>query len=611
LNILQNHLVLIVNQKNQQIINHIKHIRKNVDDNAIALKAYRIEKIISTYQSIFNKFVKILDRQKSSAVDMQQSLEKFKNELLSYIDHESEIVQQNVNTVEQITIAALVFIILAGVLTSIVVTRLITRPINLLKASAREIEVGNFETSVKIVSKDEIGELGKIFNLMVKQLKTNFTTLNSYQEHLEDKVKLRTLDLENEIEDRKKIETELIKEKQFNGLMLHWIESIVVILDFKGHVILFNKAAEACSGYKFEEVMNRPFWEFLIMPEEREAVERVIKNMNKEGITNVFQNYWLTKHSKKRLIIWHNTILSEPEGETKFILSTGHDITEKKKAEEALQNAHDKLELRVKERTEELNQSLVVLKQSQDELIRAERLIALGNMVSGVAHEINTPVGVAYTESTFLGEETKIIQRDLRSDQITKSQLEKFLSLIAESTASISRNLSRASGLIGSFKQVAVDQASEHKRKFKLKEYLDEVLLSLQSKLKQTKHQIEIECEEIEINSYPGIFSQIITNFIFNSLLHAFKENDQGTMLFNIFLKNEFLHFIYQDSGKGMEEKVLKQIFDPFFTTKRNQGGTGLGLNIVYNLVTQKLNGKIKCVSSPGKGTKFMIEIPL
>ncbi len=155
-------------------------------------------------------------------------------------------------------------------------------------------------------------------------------------------------------------------------------------------------------------------------------------------------------------------------------------------------------------------------------------------------------------------------------------------------------------------------QTTEERRLFKIKEYLDGVILSLKPELKRTKHNIIIECpEDLAINNHPGDFAQITTNLIINSLLHAFDGIDQGEIKFRIKLENNHLIFHYSDDGIGMDAKTVKQVFDPFFTTKRNRGGTGLGMQIVYNIVTQKLNGDISCNSSLGKGVEFLIKVPL
>ena len=173
-------------------------------------------------------------------------------------------------------------------------------------------------------------------------------------------------------------------------------------------------------------------------------------------------------------------------------------------------------------------------------------------------------------------------------------------------------NLNRASELIRSFKKVAVDQTSEQRRRFRLKEYLAEVLLSLRPKLKKSRVVVEVRCPDgLEIESYPGVFSQIITNLVVNSLTHAFEPDQRGRIVFDLKVENAYLSFDYTDDGKGMGSEILGKIFEPFFTTTRSKGGTGLGLHILYNLVTQTLGGSVRCESAPGRGTTFHIILPL
>jgi signal transduction histidine kinase len=176
----------------------------------------------------------------------------------------------------------------------------------------------------------------------------------------------------------------------------------------------------------------------------------------------------------------------------------------------------------------------------------------------------------------------------------------------------ILNNLQRAAELIQSFKQVAVDQSSEARRVFPVKAYVEEVLLSLRPKLKRTQHSVELYGDEgLSLNSYPGVFSQIVTNLVLNSLIHAYGPDEQGRLTFTFKQENDRLIFEYADDGRGIPPENLSKIFDPFFTTKRGQGGSGLGLHIIYNLVTQKLGGVIRCESEGGQGTRFIIETPI
>ncbi|MBL4936042.1 sensor histidine kinase [Clostridium sp. YIM B02515] len=289
------------------------------------------------------------------------------------------------------------------------------------------------------------------------------------------------------------------------------------------------------------------------------------------------------------------------------------------KSKEEISELNRNLEQRVIDRTKELEESNIELKEAldklrvtQDQLIQSEKMVALGGLVAGVSHEINTPIGVSVTAASYLQEKTKEFYEVFKSNSLKKSDLEKYLNTSAESSEAILSNLQRASELVKSFKQVAVDQSSEIKRRFKIYEYVNQILLSLRPKLKKTKITIGINCDEnIEIESFPGAFSQIVTNFVMNSLIHAFEEGQEGTIIFDFEKKDNNIIFTYSDNGKGMDNDIVSKIFDPFFTTKRGKGGTGLGLNIVYNIVTQTLKGTIICESEPALGTIFKITFPI
>jgi signal transduction histidine kinase len=277
---------------------------------------------------------------------------------------------------------------------------------------------------------------------------------------------------------------------------------------------------------------------------------------------------------------------------------------------------YNNLEQKVAERTQELSAALDHLKTTQSKLVEAEKMASLGNLVAGVAHEINTPVGLGVTGASQLEMITKELTDLFENKRMKRSDLQKYLASANNISDLILRNLNRAAQLVQSFKQVAVDQVSEQQRRFALKEYLHEVVLSLKPQLKNTHHQVVIDCDEdIVLFSYPGLFSQIVSNFIMNSLIHGFKNRSEGQMNINARLadgeEGKSLIMCYSDNGAGMSEDVVQNIFEPFFTTNRHGGGTGLGLHIVFNLVTHKLNGTIRCESSFGQGTTFFLEIPV
>ncbi len=270
------------------------------------------------------------------------------------------------------------------------------------------------------------------------------------------------------------------------------------------------------------------------------------------------------------------------------------------------------LEAKVKERTKELQKTLQNLKDTQNMLIQSEKMSSLGNLVAGIAHETNTPLGIAVTSASHLYEKSKEIRKSYQENKLKKSELENFFKVAEEDIQLIEINLKRASELIHSFKQVAADQSSETKRNINLAKYLNEIAISLKPKLKKTGHNLEIKCpESIEIESYPGALSRIISNLVINSITHAFDENQAGRMEINVEIREETLVIEYSDNGMGMPPEVKNNIFEPFYTTDRRGGSTGLGMHIVYNTVTSTLNGSIKCESEKNKGTRFIIEIPI
>ena len=270
------------------------------------------------------------------------------------------------------------------------------------------------------------------------------------------------------------------------------------------------------------------------------------------------------------------------------------------------------LENKVYERTKELEVSLANLQTTQEQLVEQEKMASLGELVAGVAHEINTPIGVGITAVSHLRESIERINKAFNGGTLTKAQFTDMLTAILESANIVESNLSRAADLVKAFKAVAVDQSSAEPRLFALKSYVQDILTSLRPKLKRTHHTIEIDIpEDLDLYCDPGVISQIITNLIMNSLHHGFTEGDTGVISIRAYIESETLHLNYEDNGQGIEEGILKRLFDPFVTTKRGQGGSGLGTHIIYNLVTQALGGRIHCTSELNKGAHFEIKLPL
>lgn len=298
---------------------------------------------------------------------------------------------------------------------------------------------------------------------------------------------------------------------------------------------------------------------------------------------------------------------------------TEQQITKLRSAESEIRQLNLDLEQKINDRTQALktsNQDLLntlsTLHQYQNQIVETEKMASLGQMVAGVAHEVNTPIGLGVTASTLMQDKLAEIQKAFDDKKLTSNQLAKFLGESAENLGIIYRNLERAANLIRSFKQVAVDQSNDNRRYFNMHQLLNEVLLSLRPNLKKTQHQVILHCDEnLEVESKPGPISQILINLIMNSLIHAFEHTEHGTMTISVTLANSRCYLHYKDNGAGVPENIKKRIFDPFVTTKRGEGGSGLGMHLVYNLVTQALNGKIQLESSLGHGIDIQIDFPV
>lgn len=265
----------------------------------------------------------------------------------------------------------------------------------------------------------------------------------------------------------------------------------------------------------------------------------------------------------------------------------------------------------LKRKNRELTATIQRLNETREQLITSEKMASLGKLVAGVAHEINTPVGSSLTGITHLSSQTAAIAALLESDELSREELDEYLHESRESGRLIEQELRRASQLIRSFKQVSADRSSQMRRIFDVKDYLQDIVLSMRNLLKKRRVQLILDCPGgIILDSYPGSFSQILNNLIMNSLVHAYNDEDTGIMTIRIREEAGDLLLVFSDDGRGIPERDRKKIFDPFFTTAHDRGGTGLGLNIVYNIVTNTLGGQILCESREREGTSFTIRFP-
>lgn len=354
-----------------------------------------------------------------------------------------------------------------------------------------------------------------------------------------------------------------------------------------------------------------------IHPDDLSAFKSAVR-AHLKGETPVFESSYRTPDAQGHwtwVLTRGRVVDRNAEGRALRMVGTTHDISALKSAEAALRKLNDELESRVDRRTadlsvanRELKETLDRLTHTQGQLVEAERLASLGGLVAGVAHEINTPIGISVTAASHLEEEATRISRLTQSGELKRSDLQRFEQASLESSRLILRNLQRAAQLVRSFKQVAVDQTDEARRVVDLEVCINEILVTLGPALKRIPHQITVHATEpVVCNTAPGALYQVISNLVMNSIIHGFADGRTGAIDIRVSRDDEHAVIEYRDNGVGMDELTCSRMFDPFFTTRRGSGGSGLGMHVVYNLVTKALGGTIVVDSAPGKGINLCI----
>jgi len=484
-------------------------------------------------------------------------------------------VQKRQNT----TLSLVSLVMIFGMLLGMITLSRITRPILESSEAALRFSEGEWETRLKPgkLPLYETYELVDAFNNMSDKLKDSFDEIQ-------------------------------INEEKYRSLVEN-VDDMIYSLSADGEFISMNQSFEHALGVEAGSLIGKNYLDIFTTDKNKEFWKNKFVEvlMKKEKIKFEFE---YVTGTGARVVISVNMIPQlDSEGVVQTILGTNTDITELIKAEEEIKRLLEaekkELEALVEQRTNEL-------KVTMKELLDRERLASLGSLVAGIAHEINTPLGVAVTASSYMESVNASTFTKLREGSLSKQALVEYMGGIEESSEIINTNLYRASELIRSFKEISVNQSIETLTNFNIYDYIQDVKLALKHEYKNTEHRFYVICEEtLEIKSYPGAISQILTNLIMNSLTHGFSDDVPGLITIRAHVTDESLILEYEDDGVGITKENLTRIFDPFFTTNRKKGGSGLGLNIVYNLVTGRLNGKIQCESVVNEGVKFSIKVPL
>jgi PAS domain S-box-containing protein len=478
----------------------------------------------------------------------------------------------------------------------------IVRPLHELKEGALRLARGNLDQPLQWHRRDEIGSLAGGLDKMRADLGTLLAERDQ---------KNRTL--QQELAERLRTEEALNLSRAKFSAIFDASPVAMTVSALGGDFALrdLNAAWVNLFGSSREAMLASPDAELAVWKSAQDR-SSVMDALARTGEV-ARQVSWMVGDAGQRDILCEVSGRVIAHGEEPLLILAYEDITAKHRYEENILALNASLEQRVALRTQELSSALDHLTTAQTELVRTEKMAALGSLVAGIAHELNTPIGNSLTVASTLQDQTKAFVTEMGRG-LTRSRLEEYVGTIQEGAGILMRGLRHAADLVSSFKQVAVDQTSINRRRFDLRETVNEILLTMGPAIRKTNHVVECTIPDgIRLESYPGPFGQILTNLVNNALLHAFEGMEQGLVTISaVRLDADWVAVSVQDNGIGIPDHNLSRVFDPFFTTKLGRGGSGLGLNIVYNLVQDVLGGSITVSNvSANNGACFTLTLPV
>jgi PAS domain S-box-containing protein len=478
-----------------------------------------------------------------------------------------------------------------GLLLFYAFTHGIGRRLDALTGQSQQLALGDYSKALPVQGNDEIAVFTRAMNSMSATLRERIAQL--------------------ERSELKLVESEARFKTLFDMAPLP-----LTVSDRDGRIVAANRAVMATFGEAARDLIGKrsdevPFWASNI---ERERIWNLY--LADGAVQGAVAGVLLPDGSVGSVAIWSSSLVLDGRPAIIWALL---DLTEELNAKRELKDLNVSLESRVRERSaaleranSDLSAALASLQHTQHELLAAEKMASLGSLVAGIAHELNTPIGNSLLASTALRDRVSEFDAHVAAGALRRSELTAHLEEVRLASGLIAGSLHKAAELIASFKQIAVDQTNDQRRLFDLLSAVHDTIATYMPRLRQAGCEVVLQIPAgLQFDSYPGGLYQILNNLINNALKHAFEQRRGGTL--TVRARDEGLGMVeltFSDDGAGMSEEVLRHVFDPFFTTKMGQGGTGLGMNIVYNIVTGVLGGRISIDSAPGAGTTVRLLLP-
>ncbi|MCA6125866.1 PAS domain S-box protein [Bradyrhizobium sp. WSM 1704] len=404
-----------------------------------------------------------------------------------------------------------------------------------------------------------------------------------------------------DITDQKRAEDAIAEGRRLLQMVIDTVPAVINVKDSELRYVLMNRYMAGIFGIEPQDAIGRTTAELMSRYGAAKTDENDKRVLSARRELGFYEEEYEDSAGNMRQWLVNKLPILDAQGEIENIVTVALDIGERKRSEQEMRKARDSAEAALRN-----------LRETQNSLIEAEKLAALGRLVAGVAHEVNNPVGISLTVASALERKTATFAGQVERGDLRRSSLNEFLATTADASSQLVANLNRAAELIQSFKQVAADRNYSDQRSFDLGDLTEQVVMSLRPGLRKHNLTLNVDCEPgLIMNSYPGPYGQVLTNLFLNAVAHAFPDGKAGEVDIQVRASGrDNVEVIFSDNGCGMSLDVRRRAFDPFFTTRRDQGGTGLGLHIVYSIVTTRLGGRLDLDSEPGRGTRIQIILP-